>query len=114
MTNIKPGYTFSTGKARIREVAENSHDRNTSSRLLPRELDRESTMTEPTKILAITQVEADLILDAMRVSNPLTRGLALKVAGLVLEFAAEDDVRRAVEYTSQATCVGVGQADRTL
>ena len=66
-------------------------------------------MTEHTKILALTKEEAELILDATRVSNPQTRSLALKVAGLVLEFAAEDDVRRAVENASQATYVCVGQ-----
>jgi hypothetical protein len=50
---------------------------------------------EETKILAVTKQEAELIMDSFKVSNPLTRNIALKAAGLVLEFAAEEDVRDA-------------------
>lgn len=54
---------------------------------------------EETKILAVTKQEAELIMDSFKVSNPLTRNIALKAAGLVLEFAAEDDVREAQRLT---------------
>jgi hypothetical protein len=47
------------------------------------------------KYLAVTKQEAELILDSFKVSNPITRDLALKAAGLVLEFAAEDGVTEA-------------------
>ena len=47
------------------------------------------------KYLAVTKQEAELILDSFKVSNPITRDLALKAAGLVLEFAAEDGVNEA-------------------
>jgi hypothetical protein len=50
---------------------------------------------EEMKILAVTKQEAELIMDSFKVSNPLTRNIALKAAGLVLEFAAEEDVRDA-------------------
>lgn len=54
---------------------------------------------EETKILAVTKQEAELIMDSFKVSNPLTRNIALKAAGLVLEFAAEEDVRDAQRLT---------------
>ena len=47
------------------------------------------------KYLAVTKQEAELILDSFKVSNPITRDLALKAAGLVLEFAAEDGINEA-------------------
>jgi hypothetical protein len=47
------------------------------------------------KYLAVTKQEAELILDSFKVSNPITRDLALKAAGLVLEFAAEDGITEA-------------------
>ena len=51
------------------------------------------------KYLAVTKQEAELILDSFKVSNPITRDLALKAAGLVLEFAAEDGVSEAERLT---------------
>jgi hypothetical protein len=54
-------------------------------------------MNSKMKILAVTKEEAELILDAVRVGNPQTRTLALKVAGLVLEYAAEEAVCAAQE-----------------
>lgn len=55
---------------------------------------------EETKILAVTKQEAELIMDSFKVSNPLTRNIALKAAGLVMEFAAEEDVRDAQRFLS--------------
>lgn len=52
-------------------------------------------MTEPTKLLALTKGEAEYILDCTKVSNPHTRALALKVAGLCLEWEAEEAAREA-------------------
>jgi len=63
-------------------------------------------LMEETKILAVTKQEAELIMDSFKVSNPLTRNIALKAAGLVLEFAAEDDIRDAQRLTA-----GQKQAD---
>lgn len=63
-------------------------------------------LMEETKILAVTKQEAELIMDSFKVSNPLTRNIALKAAGLVLEFAAEDDIRDAQRLTT-----GQKQAD---
>ena len=57
------------------------------------------TLMEETKLLAVTKQEAELIMDSFKVSNPLTRDIALKAAGLVLEFAAEADVRNAARLT---------------
>ena len=51
------------------------------------------------KYLAVTKQEAELILDSFKVSNPITRDLALKAAGLVLEFAAEDGISEAERLT---------------
>ena len=56
-------------------------------------------LVEETKWLAITKQEAELIMDSFKVSNPLTRNIALKAAGLVLEFAAEENVRDAQRLT---------------
>jgi hypothetical protein len=42
------------------------------------------------RFLAVTKQEAELLMDSFRLSNPLTRDLALKAASLVLEFDAED------------------------
>jgi hypothetical protein len=50
---------------------------------------------EDTKFLAVTKQEAELLMDSFKVSNPITRNIALKAAGLVLEFASEEDVRDA-------------------
>ena len=55
---------------------------------------------QDTKLLAVTRQEAELIMDSFKVTNPLTRDIALKAAGLVLEFAAEEDVRDAARLTS--------------
>jgi len=55
---------------------------------------------EETKFLAVTKQEAELIMDSFKVSNPLTRNIALKAAGLVLEFAADDDVRDIERFMS--------------
>jgi hypothetical protein len=49
-------------------------------------------MQDGTKYLVLTREEAELLLDSFRVSHPLTRALALKIAGLILEWAARDDV----------------------
>ena len=51
------------------------------------------------KYLVVSRQEAELILDSFKVSNPLTRNIALKAAGLVLEFAAEDGVKEAERLT---------------
>jgi hypothetical protein len=64
--------------------------------------EQEKIMNEATKILAVTKEEAECILDSVRVSNPQTRTLALKIAGLVLEYAADEAVRCAQEQTEQA------------
>jgi hypothetical protein len=53
---------------------------------------------EDTKILAVTKQEAELIMDSFKVSNPLTRNIALKAAGLVMEFAAEEEIRDAQRF----------------
>jgi hypothetical protein len=47
------------------------------------------------KYLVVTRQEAELVMDSFKVSNPLTRNIALKAASLVLEFAAEEDVKEA-------------------
>ena len=54
---------------------------------------------EELRILAVTKQEAELIMDSFKVSNPLTRNIALKAAGLVLEFAADEEVRDAQRLT---------------
>ncbi len=51
------------------------------------------------KYLVVSKQEAELIMDSFKVSNPLTRNIALKAAGLVLEFAAEDGVKEAERLT---------------
>lgn len=51
------------------------------------------------KYLAVTKQEAELIMDSFKVSNPVTRNIALKAAGLVMEFAAEDGVKEAERLT---------------
>lgn len=58
-------------------------------------------MSEPTKTLAVTKQQAELILDSFKVTNALTRDLALAVAGIVLEFAAEDALTAATELTKR-------------
>ena len=57
---------------------------------------------EETKLLAITKQEAELLMDSFKVSNPITRNIALKAAGLVLEFASEDEVRDAQRMVDSA------------
>ena len=57
-------------------------------------------MTEH-KYLAVTRQEAELIMDSFKVSNSATRNLALKAAGLVLEFASETEVEEAAKLTAQ-------------
>ncbi len=59
------------------------------------------------KLLAITKQEAELIMDSFKVSNPATRTLALKVAGIVLEFASEEGVKEAERLTSRTGHKGV-------
>jgi hypothetical protein len=54
---------------------------------------------DETRFLAVTKQEAELIMDSFKVSNPLTRNIALKAAGLVLEFAADEEIRDAVRLT---------------
>jgi hypothetical protein len=58
---------------------------------------------EDAKLLALTRQEAELLMDSFRVSNPLTRDIALKAASLVLEFAAEDSMRDACDLLDSAT-----------
>ncbi len=57
------------------------------------------------KYLVVSRQEAELIMDSFKVSNPLTRNIALKAAGLVLEFAAEEDVKAAERLTLVKGCV---------
>jgi hypothetical protein len=57
--------------------------------------ERTGILMEETKFLAVTKQEAELLMDSFKVSNPITRNIALKAAGLVLEFASEEDVRDA-------------------
>lgn len=54
---------------------------------------------EELKYLSVSKQEAELIMDSFKVSNPITRNIALKAAGLVLEFAAEDGVKEAERLT---------------
>jgi hypothetical protein len=54
---------------------------------------------EELKYLAVSRQEAELIMDSFKVTNPITRNIALKAASLVLEFAAEDGVREAERIT---------------
>lgn len=42
------------------------------------------------KWLAVTKQDAELMMDSFKVSNPMTRPLAMKAASLVLEFAGAD------------------------
>jgi hypothetical protein len=57
---------------------------------------------EETKLLAVTKQEAELLMDSFKVSNPITRNIALKAAGLVLEFASEEEVRDAERMVDSA------------
>jgi hypothetical protein len=57
---------------------------------------------EETKLLAVTKQEAELLMDSFKVSNPITRNIALKAAGLVLEFASEEEVRDAQRMVDSA------------
>jgi hypothetical protein len=52
-------------------------------------------MQEETKFMMLTREETELLLDSFKVTNPLTRGLALKAAGLVLEWAANEGLTEA-------------------
>jgi hypothetical protein len=52
-------------------------------------------MHTETKYLRLTNLEAELLMDTFRVSNPMSRQLALKAAGLVVEWAAEAHVAQA-------------------
>jgi hypothetical protein len=54
---------------------------------------------EELKFLAVSKQEAELIMDSFKVTNPITRNIALKAASLVLEFAAEDGIREAERIT---------------
>ena len=54
---------------------------------------------EDIKYLAVSKQEAELIMDSFKVSNPLTRNIALKAAGLVLEFASSDGIKEAERLT---------------
>jgi hypothetical protein len=62
---------------------------------------------EDPKFLAVTRQEAELLMDSFRVSNPLTRDIALKAAGLVLEFAAQDSIRAARGIVGSASAAVV-------
>jgi transcription elongation GreA/GreB family factor len=66
-------------------------------------------VVEHIKLLAVTKVEAELLMDAISVSSPTTRTLALKAAGVVLEFAAEDELIAVEHLMDQATeCARIG------
>ena len=58
---------------------------------------------EHSKLIAVTKVEAELLMDAFKVSSPATRVLALKAAGVVLEFAADDDLSTVERLIDQAS-----------
>jgi hypothetical protein len=62
---------------------------------------------EETKFLAVTRQEAEMLMDSFRVSNPLTRDIALKAASLVLEFAAEDSLRDVQNIFSSASAAAL-------
>ncbi len=62
------------------------------------------------KFLAVTRQEAELLLDSFKVSNPLTRDIALKAASVVLEFAAQDSIRDARDIVGSAWTVAVDGA----
>jgi len=53
--------------------------------------------TDDYKCLMVSRHEAALIMDSVTVSHPLTRDLALQVASLVLEVAAQEDVEEATQ-----------------
>ena len=62
---------------------------------------------EHTKLVAVTKLEAELLMDAFHVSFPATRALSLKVASVVLEFAAGDDLSTVERLIDQASaCAG--------
>jgi len=65
----------------------------------PAEAEKRTTPMDEVKYLVVSKQEAELIMDSFKVSNPLTRNIALKAAGLVLEFAAEDGVKEAERLT---------------
>jgi len=53
-------------------------------------------MADPlVRCIALTKDEADLLLDKVSVRHPETRTLGLKIAGIVLEFAADEALRSA-------------------
>jgi hypothetical protein len=62
---------------------------------------------EGCKFLAVTRQEAELLMDSFRVSNPLSRGIALKAASLVLEFTAQDSIRDAGAIVGSASAEAV-------
>jgi hypothetical protein len=62
---------------------------------------------ENCKFLAVTRQEAELLMDSFRVSNPLSRDIALKAASLVLEYAALDSIRDAGAIVGSASAEAV-------
>ena len=52
-------------------------------------------MEQPVKYLAVTKADAELLLDSFKCRAPETRAMALRVAGIVLEFASDEGVREA-------------------
>jgi len=46
----------------------------------------------PTKIIAITKKEAQVICDSFSSSSPTTKNLFLKVASVLLEFSSDEEV----------------------
>jgi hypothetical protein len=63
---------------------------------------------DETKLLAVTKQEAELLMDSFKVSNPITRNIALKAAGLVLEFASEEEVRDAQRMVDSVLKLDIG------
>jgi hypothetical protein len=65
-------------------------------------------LMDETKLLAVTKQEAELLMDSFKVSNPITRNIALKAAGLVLEFASEEEVRDAQRMVDSVLKLDIG------
>ncbi len=64
-----------------------------------------------TRFMAVTKQEAELLMDSFRVSNPLTRDIALKAASLVLEFASQPCVGEANDLVGSTNIVCAIDAD---
>ena len=60
-----------------------------------------------TKLVALTAAEAELLLDSHPVRNPQTRSLALKLAGVVLEFESDVALDAVAEILATARTAAV-------